>query len=65
MNTYTVIGKTSQFLFLKEGCCGGTIRVPTSTGLVADIFEDVDVRSTVVKGLSVHEIFINGEWVEV
>jgi len=65
ISTYTVIGKTSDFLFLKEGCCGGVIRVPTSTGLVADLLEDIDVRKTLVKGLDVHEIFINGEWVEI
>jgi len=63
--TYTVIENTSNFVILKQGCCGGKVRVPVSYGLVAQVGEDVDVIKETIQGLDVHRVFINGSWVEV
>jgi len=62
---YTVVRKDKNYIYAKQGCCGGTIKIPLLYGLFADVGEDIDVHTELIRGLSVHRVLINGSWVEV
>ena len=62
---YTVLRKDDNYIYAKQGCCGGTIKIPLLLGLVADVDDDIDVQTELVRGISVHRVLINGSWVEV
>ena len=62
---YTVVRKDGNYTYAKQGCCGGTIKIPLLLGLVADIGEDIDVHTELIRGVSVHRVLIDGSWVEV
>ncbi len=64
-STYTVLTQDHNYIYAKEGCCGGTIKIPLSYGLVAKQGDDIEVHTELIKGLSVHRVLIDGSWVEV
>ena len=62
---YTVLTQDHNYIYAKQGCCGGTIRIPVSYGLVVKPGNDIKVQTERIKGLDVHRVLIDGSWVEV
>lgn len=63
-DTYTIIRKDDKFVYAKQGCCGGTLKIPRSLGVIGPIGYDLEVRSKIVNGLTFHAVHIDGEWIE-